>query len=94
MTFNLKQVILYMQEGSAQIEKEDRKMGIVIAIIVIFVLVSVFKAWLSVKNEPDMDDAGNMRCKGCGGSNFKYWTNKDGSTTYECHRCGKRWTRY
>ena len=49
---------------------------------------------MSVKNEPDMDDAGNMRCKGCGGSNFKYWTNKDGSTTYECHRCGKRWTRY
>ena len=69
-------------------------MGIIIAIIVIWILVNVVKALLSVKNEPDMDAAGNMRCKGCGGSNFKYWTNKDGTITYECQRCGKRWTRY
>ena len=69
-------------------------MWIVIGIVVIWILICVVKGWLSAKNEPDMDTAGNMRCKGCGGSNFKYWTNKDGSTTYECHRCGKRWTRY
>lgn len=69
-------------------------MGIVIGIIIIWVIICIIKGWLSAKNEPDLDSAGNMRCKGCGGSNFKYWANKDGSTTYECHHCGKRWTRY
>ena len=68
-------------------------MGIIIGIVAIIVIVGVIRGILSVKSEPDMDAAGNMRCKGCGGSNFKYWTNNDGSTTYECHRCGKRWTR-
>ena len=68
-------------------------MGIIIGIIAVIVVIGIIRGVLSVKNQPDMDAAGNMRCKGCGGSNFKYWTNSDGSTTYECHRCGKRWTR-
>lgn len=68
-------------------------MGIIIGIVAIIVIVGIIRGVLSAKNEPNMDSAGNMRCKGCGGSNFQYWTNKDGSTTYEYHRCGKRWTR-
>ena len=68
-------------------------MWVVIAIVVLIVIVGVIRGLLSVKNEPDMDANGNMRCKGCGGSNFAYWKNNDGSVTYECHRCGKRWTR-
>lgn len=68
-------------------------MGIVIVIIAVIVIPGIIKGIFSIKNQPDMDSAGNMRCKGCGGSNFRYWTNKDGSITYECHRCGKKWTR-
>ncbi len=68
-------------------------MWLVIAIIAIIVIIGVIRGVISAKNQPTLDGDGNMRCKGCGGINFKYWTNRDGSTTYECHHCGKRWTR-
>lgn len=68
-------------------------MGIIIGIIAVLVIIGVIRGILSVKNQPDMDSAGNMRCKNCGGSSFNYWKNKDGSTTYECNFCGKRWNR-
>ena len=29
-----------------------------------------------------------------GSSSFKHYTNNNGSDTYECNYCGKRWTRY
>lgn len=69
-------------------------MWIIIAVIVVFIAINVIKGVLSAINQPDLDANGNMRCKGCGGSNFAYWKNTDGTTTYECHSCGKRWTRY
>ena len=68
-------------------------MGLIIAIVAIIVVVGLIRGFLSFKNEPDLDDNGNMRCKGCGCSSFTYWKNNDGSVTYECDMCGKHWTR-
>ena len=68
-------------------------MMIIIGIVAVIIIIGVLRAVVSERNRPNMDANGNMRCKLCNGSNFRYWTNKDGSVTYECHSCGKRWTR-
>lgn len=69
-------------------------MELIIGIVVIWVIITVIKALKTADNLPSMDESGNMRCKGCGSSSFKHYTTKDGSDTYECNYCGKRWTRY
>lgn len=68
-------------------------MLIVIGIIAAIVIIGVIRGVLSVKNQPDLDANGTMHCKACGSTTFNYWRNNDGSTTYECNYCGKRWTR-
>ncbi len=69
-------------------------MGVFIAIVVICIIFGIIKGAINETKAPDMDSSGNMRCKRCGGANFQYWKNNDGSTTYECHNCGQRWSRY
>lgn len=69
-------------------------MGVLIAIVAIIVVVGILKGVISSNNQPDLDSSGNMRCKGCGNSSFTYRDNSDGSVTYTCNYCGKRWTRY
>lgn len=69
-------------------------MELIIGIVVIWVIITVIKALKNADNLPSMDESGNMRCKGCGSSSFKHYTNNDGSDTYEYNYCGKRWTRY
>ena len=68
-------------------------MWVIVGIVVIVIAFNVVRALIETKNLPNMDEAGNMRCKGCGCSSFNHWENRDGTTTYECNMCGKRWTR-
>lgn len=68
--------------------------GIIILVVVIVVVVNIIRGLNDARNEATLDENGDMRCKGCGGRNFMYERNSDGSITYECAKCGKRWTRY
>ena len=70
-------------------------MWIVIGIVVIWLLVCVIKGWLSAKNEPDMDAAGNMQHCGveaelADSSEFTYLGN--GEVTFKV--CSKDGTSY